>query len=137
MLNIITTSNLIETNLISNDKNNSVIQKTSLLLQQKHTNLNNNSLSKTDNQLFRISEFPLATNVVTDTETIVVIQGFIKKQLESISDELKNSLLIIITWKLKILDVFKYGFSILKIDNLQERIIKLQYEVNNFEFYKF
>jgi len=54
---------------------------------------------------------------------------FIRTYIDSILAEFKSSLLLVLIWRQKILESFKYGFSVVNMASLKDKIINLQYEV--------
>ena len=81
-----------------------------------------------ENNLFKFSELPFDC-IEIDKEIVMAAKKFIRTYIDSILAEFKSSLLLVLIWRQKILESFKYGFSVVNMASLQDKIINLQYEV--------
>jgi hypothetical protein len=127
MLNVITACSLAGTYFESHDKynfRNIIENKASLILQQKWRDKD----CLNENNLFKFSELPFDC-IEIDKEIVMAAKKFIRTYIDSILAEFKSSLLLVLIWRQKILESFKYGFSVVNMASLQDKIINLQYEV--------
>jgi hypothetical protein len=130
MLNVITACSLAGTYFESHDKynfRNIIENKASLILQQKW----NDKDCLNENNLFKISELPFDC-IEIDKEIVMAAKKFIRTYIDSILAEFKNSLLLVLIWRQKILESFKYGFSVMNMASLKDKIINLQYDVRKY-----
>jgi hypothetical protein len=127
MLNVITACSLAGTYFESHDKynfRNIIENKASLILQQKWHDKD----CLNENNLFKFSELPFDC-IEIDKEIVMAAKKFIRTYIDSILVEFKSSLLLVLIWRQKILESFKYGFSVVNMASLKDKIINLQYEV--------
>ena len=129
MLNIKTACSLTGTYFDSHDRynfKNLINNKASLVLQQK---FNDQSFSnKNMVKSFTISELPFDSNEI-DKAIVEAANKFIGTYIEGVLTEANVSLILIVVWRQKILESFKYGFSLINLVNLKEKLLNLQYEV--------